>query len=544
MVNRIVFALLTILFTGQVFAVSQIQATVDRNPVMQGEYFVLNVTADADLNAGSLDTSVLLKDFVVGRTSVGRSTKMVNFDTTKETRWQVLLSAKNAGTVTIPPFTMEGVTSNPITLTVAKAGSQPQQMRNLFIEGELSTQEAYVGQLVTYQVKLFLAAELQRGVISSPEISGAEIKQIGEDKDSVEIVDGRRFRVIERTYSIIADTPGTLAIKGAGFSGDILVEAPRRGGMFGFNESRPMQASAENTQIVINPIPQQYQGDWLVSDLLIAKEVWPEENDNNAFEIGTPITRTINIVASNADSNSLPDIKITMPEGLKAYPEKPVRQTVVRENQVIAQYSLTTAIVPTQPGTFTLPEISVPWWNPHLRQQQYATIPARTVTITGSAPINPVQPTVVEQPQATSSTAGLWPWLTLLFATLWLITLALWLTARRQKPSQIADTTSVQSAVKAAISLQDIEDACDNNDVSKVIALLQKWYGAQFNKPINLSAIAKLSPELSAAIEQLQQAKYSQNSVVIDKQKLINAIKQTQLNQTQSDVSPLSSLNP
>ncbi|WP_228768369.1 BatD family protein [Shewanella sp. TC10] len=541
MVNRIVIALLAILFTGQVFAVSQIQATVDRNPVMQGEYFVLNVTADADLNAGSLDTSMLLKDFVVGRTSVGRSTQIVNFDATKETRWQVLLSAKNAGTVTIPSFTMEGVKSNPINLTVAKAGSQPQQMRNLFVEGELSTNEAYVGQLITYKVKLFLAAELQRGVISAPEIAGAEIKQIGEDKDGVEVVDGRRFRVIERTYSIIADTAGTLAIKGAGFSGDILIEAPRRGGMFGFNESRPMQAKAENTQVTINPIPDVYQGDWLVSDLLIAKEVWPEEQGNE-FEIGTPITRTINVVASNANSNSLPDIKIDMPDGLKSYPEKPVRQTVVRENQVIAQYSLTSAIVPTKPGEFTLPEITIPWWNPHLRQQQYATIPARTVTITGSIAAAPA-PTI-EATETTNETSGIWPWLTLLFATLWLITLALWINARSKKHLITTTEKPATTQIKPATDMSQIAQACDNNDVTLVIALLQQFYSAQLAKSMTLSDIANLSDQLSAAIHQLQQAKYSQSSALIDKNMLLKAIEQTDINQQQNTSSPLSSLNP
>ncbi|WP_076537177.1 BatD family protein [Shewanella sp. UCD-KL21] len=540
MVNRIILALVAILFTGQALAVTNIQATVDRNPVMQGEYFVLNVTADDDVNAGSLDTSILLKDFVVGRTSVGRSTQIVNFNSSKETRWQVLLSAKNAGTVTIPAFTMEGIQSNPIQLTVLDAGSQPQQMRNLFVEGEVSTQEAYVGQLITYKVKLFLAAELQRGVISAPEISGAEIKQLGEDQDSVEVVDGRRFRVIERTYAMIADTPGKLAIKGASFSGDILVEAPRRGGMFGFNESRPMQAAAEDTDIVIKPIPDSYQGDWLVSDLLIAKEVWPE--DSSEFEVGSPITRTINIIASNADSNSLPDIELAMPSALKSYPEKPVRQTVLRDNHVVAQYSLTTAIVPTKAGTFTLPEITIPWWNSQLRQQQFATIPARTVTIAA----NPEQAPTPITPEVTqpSNNPGFWPWLTLLFAALWLITVALWLNARKQKSLAVpSENVDVQSS-PTQVSIKDISSACDKNDVSQVIALLQQHFSTLLNKPMNLSDISKLSSPLAKAMDQLQQAKYSQSSTSVDKAALLTAIESYSHNSTANAPSALSSLNP
>lgn len=43
-----------------------------------------------------------MKDFIVGRTSVSRSTQIINFDARKETRWQVMLAPKTTGQVTIP----------------------------------------------------------------------------------------------------------------------------------------------------------------------------------------------------------------------------------------------------------------------------------------------------------------------------------------------------------------------------------------------------------------------------------------------------------
>lgn len=155
-------------------------------------------------------------------------------------------------------------------------------------------------------MKLYLAVELQRGVLNAPVIEGAQIKQIGEDKDGSEIIDGRRYRVIERTYGIIPDLPGQVNIKGATFSGDVLVESQRRGGMFGFNESRPMQAGAPSLSIQVNPAPASFLGQWLVADLVVLKESFPE--DVKEFTVGSPITRTITLLASNADENSLPDI--------------------------------------------------------------------------------------------------------------------------------------------------------------------------------------------------------------------------------------------
>ncbi|MGL5360864.1 MAG: BatD family protein, partial [Shewanella sp.] len=197
MVTRQFFILLLLLIgvAQPALAITKMEAAVDRNPVMEGEYFVLNISVDDEVDTGKLDTSALLKDFIVGRTSVSRSTQIMNFDAVRETRWQVLLAPKQAGQLTIPAFSIDGVSSAPIALNVVKTGSQPTQMNTLFIDAKVSTDEAYVGQLITYKVKLYLAVELQRGVLSAPVIEGAQIKQIGEDRDSSEIVEGRRYRV-------------------------------------------------------------------------------------------------------------------------------------------------------------------------------------------------------------------------------------------------------------------------------------------------------------------------------------------------------------
>ena len=64
-----------------------VTASVDKNPVMVNESFILTVEANGDVDRNSFDSSLLMKDFVVGRTSVSSQTKMVNFDTTRSTTW-------------------------------------------------------------------------------------------------------------------------------------------------------------------------------------------------------------------------------------------------------------------------------------------------------------------------------------------------------------------------------------------------------------------------------------------------------------------------
>ncbi|MBW0282066.1 BatD family protein [Shewanella xiamenensis] len=546
------FFILLILCIGVInpaFALSKLEASVDRNPVMEGEYFVLNVSADDEVDTGKLDTSILLKDFIVGRTSVSRSTQIMNFDAVKETRWQVLLAPKQKGQLTIPSFSIDGVSSAEIPLKVVEAGAQPEQAKNLFIDAKVSSDEAYVGQLITYKVKLYLAVELQRGVLNAPVIEGAQIKQIGEDKDGSEIIDGRRYRVIERTYGIIPDLPGQVNIKGATFSGDVLVESQRRGGMFGFNESRPMQAGAPSLSIQVNPAPASFQGQWLVADLVVLKESFPE--DVKEFTVGSPITRTITLLASNADENSLPDIVQGLPPELKSYPEKPQRQSFVRDAQIVSQYSITSAIVPSKAGTFTLPEVKVPWWNPHLKRQEIATLPARTIEVKGGAVVDtPIEPNW----QANTSTRNEGSWSANLFALLWLVTLIAWgvtlVAWRRALKRQTPVNTQVQpQPLVLGNGLKGLEQACAKGHVSDILQQLQQYFSEQAARPMTLDKIAAQSNELAEAIRQLQALAYdgkaNSGTQLADAVKaLLSAVKSGNLKTMVQPSTPLRPLNP
>lgn len=544
-----ILLILCIAVINPAFALSKLEASVDRNPVMEGEYFVLNVSADDEVDTGKLDTSILLKDFIVGRTSVSRSTQIMNFDAVKETRWQVLLAPKQKGQLTIPSFSIDGVSSAEIPLKVVEAGAQPEQAKNLFIDAKVSSDEAYVGQLITYKVKLYLAVELQRGVLNAPVIEGAQIKQIGEDKDGSEIIDGRRYRVIERTYGIIPDLPGQVNIKGATFSGDVLVESQRRGGMFGFNESRPMQAGAPSLSIQVNPAPASFLGQWLVADLVVLKESFPE--DVKEFTVGSPITRTITLLASNADENSLPDIVQGLPPELKSYPEKPQRQSFVRDAQIVSQYSITSAIVPSKAGTFTLPEVKVPWWNPHLKRQEIATLPARTIEVKGGAVVDtPIEPNW----QANTSTRNEGSWSANLFALLWLVTLIAWgvtlVAWRRALKRQTPVNTQVQpQPLVLGNGLKGLEQACARGHVSDILQQLQQYFSEQAARPMTLDKIAAQSNELAEAIRQLQALAYggkaNSGTQLADAVKaLLSAVKSGNLKTMVQPSTPLRPLNP
>ena len=101
------FTLTLLLLGNKAYALSNVTATVDKNPAMINESILLTVIADDDIDRGALDTSALLNDFIVGQTSVSSQTSMVNFKTSRTTKWQVILIARKAGEFTIPSLTIE-----------------------------------------------------------------------------------------------------------------------------------------------------------------------------------------------------------------------------------------------------------------------------------------------------------------------------------------------------------------------------------------------------------------------------------------------------
>ncbi|ACA87304.1 BatD family protein [Shewanella woodyi] len=547
MLIRQLFLLALIMLTASFpsYALTSIEASVDRNPAVEGQYLVLTVEADDDVSTSKLDTSSLLKDFIVGRTSVSRNTQIINFDASKKTTWQILIAPLHSGNVQIPAMTIDGISSAPITLTVVTPDSQPEQMETLFIRTSISVDEAYVGQMITYKVKLYLAVDLQRGILSAPSLDGAQLKQLGEDIDKTEILNGKRYRVIERTYSIIADQPGELTIDGTSFSGDVLVQSSRRGGMFAFNESKPMQARAAKSVIQINPIPTEYHGEWLVSDLVVINEDWPSEDKE--YEVGSPITRTINLLASNTDETSLPELNIQVPAELKTYPEKAQRKAFLREQQIVSQLTQTLAIVPTKAGTFTLPEIRVPWWNPHTRRQEVASLPARTINVIDNQSVESELPTLNLEASPSSTTSGIWPWLTLLFACLWLVTLVLWRKSAAKVSAATLSTphsTSTKVDKVSGAEFQKLEAACREKDTGKVLSALQFFCSKTYGKTMTLNEIAGLSTPLNQVISELQVSAFSRTTSELDYDLVLSAVKSMPTAKAEHNLSPLAKLNP
>ena len=380
--------------------INSVEATIDRNPVMLDEAIRLTVTADGSADRDAFDSSPLLKDFVVGRTSVSSQTSIVNFDTKRTTVWTTTLFPRKEGTFTIPALSVEGKSTKPIRVKVIPVQEQGQGSvaRDYYVTTDIDLKEAYLNQQLLYTVKLYLSGSIERGSLQAPEMQNADIKQLGEDKQYSDIVNGKRYQIIERQFAVIPQASGEFTLRGPIFTGEVL--APNTNQRFGFfNRTQQINRVGPDITITIKPIPQGIDYPWLPSEMVRVDEEWPQ---GDQFIAGEPVTRIVTLTALGVVEEQLPDIPEFYPPSFKLYPDQSTTTTVERDQNLISQRQTSLAIIPTQPGSYVLPEVTIPWFNTLTEKTEYATIAARTINVVSPNAKTAAQPLA---PSATSNTA-------------------------------------------------------------------------------------------------------------------------------------------
>ncbi|GAB2690312.1 BatD family protein [Aliiglaciecola aliphaticivorans] len=488
----LVFSLIKV---SSVFAqVDSVTASVDKNPAMADESIVLTVVAFGSANNADFDPSVLEEDFVVGRTSVSSQTRVVNFDTTRSTTWTTILIPRQEGTFTIPAFNVGGKSTQPITVRVIPvSAASNSKAREAFITAEVDVGQPYVQQMVKYKVKIHLATSLQRGSLSEPTLDNADISLIGKDKDYSEIVDGQRYRIIERNYAVIPQTSGQVKIKGPLFEAEVIDRS--QNSFSYFNQTRPINRVAPDIVLDVQSIPSDFDGHWLPSEFVQLNEEW--QPDLSQAKVGEPITRTLTLSVLGVSEQQLPEIAGQYPPNFKVYPDQATTASVTRDDNVIAQRVENIAIIPNRAGNFVLPPVKVAWFNTLTKQTEYAELPARSIEVASSAPSNqgnslpeaqnplietqsppsidspasgPLEPQIV-----TVTEKSIWSISSWVLLVIWLLTLALWWFTRRPKSISHANQQTLSTNESESENWKLLKAALKRHKSNEIYPALLKW---------------------------------------------------------------------
>lgn len=509
MIRTLYFALLTVLLSGSVNlyaqtpeSVSEVIISVDKNPVAAGDTFVFTLTVNAFIDDELWQPAQVLQGMQVMGTSSSNSTQIINGETTRQKTFRSIVKAPNQlGSYDLGPVTLADSTSNKISLSVlAPDDPELQEKRQAFMRVELGRNEIYVQEQVEVIAKLYLAANLHSGNIIPPQLEDADIRQIGTDKDTTEVIDGRLFQVFTRRFMVIPQRSGEQTIRGPMFQGQINVDSQRT--MFPtFSSTKSITTAANDITLNVQPIPTDWPTNqtWLPAELVslavsVGNEASTQDNTEQLqITQGEPITFTYRLTAVGPISDQLPRLDALLKElnipNASVYPEIPESAMTQRNGRLVSQQTLRVAVIPHQAGTLEIPALTVPWFNTILRQAATASAPAQRLQV---APGNGMPSTTTPPPAAevmseppaqtdTSTTSTTlssgetfyWQLATAGLVVLWLATLAWLFWLRRQQ--QQAQAVALAAAQSPRFNLNKLKQACLQNDARATEQALKHW---------------------------------------------------------------------
>ncbi|KAF1692006.1 BatD family protein [Pseudoxanthomonas koreensis] len=452
-------------------AQAETRAWLDRATVAVGEAVTLNI--ETDQPGVAPDYTPLQADFTLGEPyrSAGSG---------GDTLFGIALTPRRGGVVELPALRVGAESTAPQRLQVSAA---PVPRGDVFVESRVDEASPYVQQSVGLTVRLYYATPLLSGELVQDAPDGASLQRIGDDVQSSREVNGRRYRVLERRYLLVPERSGELPLPPARFRGQ------GAGGFFEdfFGGSRELAAESAAQALQVRAQPDGAPQPWLpLRGLRLRYLSTPSQ-----ARAGEAVDVVVEAVAEGATAAQFPEIPAPQVAGAQVFAERAESTERFIDGSpqltVVRRFS----VVPLQAGALRVPGPRLDWWDtasgsarvamlPELRldvaaagvagDAGQAAVPAQVPPATG-APLSDAGAPAPMQPAARP-----WAWLALVFALLWLATLAWLLWSRRRPASGAVAMAGAVDAVRAGARpvVADLRRALDAGSFDDAVSLLRR----------------------------------------------------------------------
>ena len=429
----IVWWLLMLLLVPALAHAANVQASLDRSSVQLGETVTLNLRVEnAKGGIDMPDLSALSQDFSILGTSQNSSLSIVNGSASSTLTIGVALRPKHEGMLQIPALSVAGSQTSPLQLQVsANAPAMAAAAhKDVFMEAQVEPTHGYVGQQLSYVVRLYFAVNIGNGALSAPQLDGVEVSQLGDDLNYDAERGGRSYHVLERRYALVPQHAGHIEMPAANFHGE--ATDPNDPNSF-FGASTPVSASAAAPTIDVQAAPADWgRSAWLPArQLSLSLDGWPGAQDQ--VRVGQPLNLTMNLQATGLPFEALPALSLPPLDGAKAYPDKPVAGARQDGLWLVGRRQQSFAVVPEHAGTLTIPATTLKWWNVLTDRMEVAQIPAHSVTVLPAVGAAAVQTSIPASASSSGATTAVtatastpWRWIALGSIGLWLCSMLAW----------------------------------------------------------------------------------------------------------------------
>ena len=520
-VFTILFAILFSMLFAPYSKADSLNATVDRQNIEMGDVITLIIQTDFATRS-SPDFSELKQLFEILGQQRSSQISIVNGAYQAHARWDLSLTPKIEGKLTIPAFELSGVKSQPINMSIEPFNLNKTGKGLSFLKSEISTNTPYVQQEVIYTLRFFHRGLLVRGNTRPPIFGKAISQPLGSQVTYETKIDGFLYKVFEWKWALYPQQSGEQILEPQAFIGQIRYN----GKMVRIeNHSQPLQLN-------IKPIPDSFPKNqiWLPARNIVLAEEWQHDNSPR---IGDSITRTMQIQAEGLQASQLPQLSLEPQANFQHYADQPILENKASKKGFISQVTQKIAIVPTQAGNLTLPKYQLIWWNVITDEMVKEELDAYSLTILASLnkanielnqavnqaenPIPAIAKTENDTIPIPTKNNWLWQGLVILLAIAMLLSLLAWLKCRKtlakltEKPSkQILkvepNSSSLDKLASIAAEFEKADQDLQQQLAKQFYSQLNSWLQEQDNK-------AELEKVILLPLEKIKSSLFNQTDL-------------------------------
>lgn len=344
------------------------EATTNTKQVVTGGYFEVSFTLK---NAqGSSFQAPSLSDFtVISGPSRSFSTMIVNGKMTQELSFVYTLQPKRAGRLTIGRATIlvgnDRLSSRPIAVDVVegKAGGADSD-EEVFIRAEISSQEAWVGQQLILDYKLYTNIQIENyNIVEESDYQGFYAQNVRRYDSRLmrEVVNNKQYvtKVIKRVV-LFPQRAGRLTIDPLNVQLGALDENQRRSGFFLNRQLRRIPALTEAVTVNVRSLPVDAPADFTgaVGNFEVNSQI-------NRRDFSTDDAISIRLsVRGNGDTKRIQAPEQNFPELFEVYDPKVTRENTYENNGILfGEKEVEYLLVPREAGAYQL-QTSFSWFDP------------------------------------------------------------------------------------------------------------------------------------------------------------------------------------
>ena len=358
----------------------------------------------------------------------------------------------------------------------------------------------YAGQQIEVDVDVFVPNyflsppqfplfDLPGTVVTMPDERGMNLN---------ETVNGEAFSGIRKTYAITPQAPGDYVLPAAVIP-------------FGYaavpGQTSKGQVTLPSLTFTVEAVPQSAGGKAGVTtgEITIAQSF---DRDPAGLKAGDALVRTITIRAAGLAPMMIPEPTFDAPAGVQVYRHDPVlSQERTSRGEITAGLRKDVATyVFAKPGSYSLPAISLPWFDPASGSMQSAEAAGATVSV-GAAPV--VEPALAPPTSPPSEEPFDWLWWLSIVASVAALAALIQLTANLfGRLETRLETALEQRAQSEATAFRHVLDACRDHDPLRLEAALDHWSRRTGNTPLSRWLDSFADPVTANAFADFRRSRY------------------------------------